>query len=80
MRSLYLLALALTMTCCTFVRPQDAALIDSKAANARAMAKTAAADSAVPAYLKTYTQSEANTWSFFSDWANGRSPTTQPSP
>ena len=74
------LVLMLAMAGCTFVRPQDAALMDSKAANARAMSKVIAADPAVPAYVKTYEQSNANTWTYFSDWGNGRQPTTQPSP
>ena len=77
---LMMLVAALTLTACTFVTPQNAALLDTKAANARAMAKVAAADATAPAYLKSYTASDADTWTFFSDWANRRAPTTQPAP
>ena len=75
-----MLVAALTLTACTFVTPQNAALLDTKAANARAMAKVAATDPAVPAYLKSYTASDADTWGFFADWANRRATTTQPAP
>jgi hypothetical protein len=66
------------LSACTFVRPQDAALMDAKAANALAMSAAVATRPDVPQFLKDYTKSDANTWTYFSDWGNGRAPTTQP--
>ncbi|MDP2620988.1 MAG: hypothetical protein Q8P46_12575 [Hyphomicrobiales bacterium] len=59
---------------CVVVRPADAALIDSTAANARAYAAAIAEHEDVPAGVRGWIDEDAVQWSSFADWANGRKP------
>ena len=70
--------LMLAMAGCTFVRPQDAALFDTNAANSRAFSNAVQADAAVPAYVKTWIKAEASIDTNTANWANGRPAATQP--
>ena len=71
--------MTLAMVGCTFVRPSDASLLDTTASNARAFNTKVQARADVPADVKTWLGADADQWSFFASWANGRAPaTTQP--
>ena len=73
-----LAVLVLLLAGCTFVRPNDATLIDTTAANARAYNAAVQADATIPAGVKTWIKSDAGQWTNFANWANGRPATTQP--
>ena len=80
---LALAMMAMTMlVACTFVRPQDAALFDTNAANSRAFSTAVQNDAAVPGYVKTWIKAEASIDTNTANWANGRQATpaasTQP--
>ncbi len=77
-RQIFVAAVILLLAGCVIVRPQDAALLDTTAANARAYAAAIQADATVPAGVKTWVKSDAAQWTNFSNWANGRPATTQP--
>ena len=74
-----MLVLAIT-GCGPIVRPSDAALIDTSAANARAFNARVQADPAAPDYVKRWQKADTAQWNYLSDWANGRKPVaaTQP--
>ena len=78
MRLVILGIVVMALAACTFVTPQNAALFDSKAANARALDRVVATRPDVPADVKTAIHLDANYHTYESDWANGRNPTEQP--
>ena len=78
MKLILLLAAVFLLASCTFVRPQDAALFDTEAANARAYSASVQGDTTVPAGVKAWIKSDAGQWTNAANWANGRPATTQP--
>lgn len=77
-RMFIVIALLALLSACTFVTPENAALLDTTAANARAYDKAVSADPATPANVKAWIHSDAGQWTNFANWANGRPATTQP--
>lgn len=78
MKRLMILMLVLVLVGCTYLKPSDTVLIDNQAGNAKAMNALVQVDPAVSPALKQWMKADYASWTWLSDVAHRRTPTTMP--